>query len=49
VFVELHLRYGVEVTEQLLRERSWHWLRDRILYLAAVPDTMTRRAVTPDV
>lgn len=38
---DLHDRYGLDVEDhQLLRARTWRWLRTRVVQLLSVPPTL---------
>lgn len=42
---DLHERYGLDLTEPVLRGRSWRWLRIRVEGLLAVPPQVTDSGV----
>jgi hypothetical protein len=37
---DLHERYGIDVDSGVLRQRTWRWLRVRIVGLLDVPPTV---------
>nr|WP_239159997.1 hypothetical protein [Virgisporangium ochraceum] len=48
VEADLHETYGIDVEQpDLLRHRSWRWLRTRIVGLLSA-DTRLNRALNPD-
>jgi hypothetical protein len=44
---DLHETYGVDVGSGILRDRSWRWLRVRILGLLSADSRLARRFAPP--
>jgi len=48
VQLDMHQTYGVDMGDrELLRARSWPWLRLRVLGLVSEPGTRLQRALRP--
>ncbi|PSK95766.1 hypothetical protein CLV30_12818 [Haloactinopolyspora alba] len=47
VEADLHERYGIDVDSPLMEQRTWRWLRSRILALLGTPESRVSRALNP--
>lgn len=47
--LDLHQQFGIDLADHdLLRQRTWPWLRSRIAALVSEPGTRLQRALQPD-